>query len=61
MVSQFWYTLKKFDPKIGTFSKKVDEWSIDATPLVIAHKTIPILGQTNHHLCLLRNGLDMAI
>jgi hypothetical protein len=37
------------------------EWFVNATPLVGAPKTTLILSQANHHMCLLKNGYNMAI
>ncbi len=37
------------------------EWFANATPPVGAPKTTLILGQTNHHTCLLKNGFYMVV
>jgi len=37
------------------------EWFVNATPLVRAPKTTLILGQANHHMCLLKNGFYMVV
>jgi hypothetical protein len=37
------------------------EFVVNITTLVVTPKKIMIMGQANHHLYLLENGLDMAI
>jgi hypothetical protein len=37
------------------------EFVVDITTFVVTLKKIMIMGQANHHLYLLENGLDMAI
>jgi hypothetical protein len=37
------------------------EYVVNVTTLVISPKKILIVGEANHHLCLLENGFNIAI